>query len=187
MERRRRADHAYPWWLAYTFDNPVRRLLHRPQKLLDPYIEPGMTVMDIGCGMGIFSIGMAKIVGDEGHVIAVDLQQKMLDILRKRAARLGVVHRIRTHQSQLDRIGIEEAVDFILAFWMVHEVRDTHRFLSQVYSCLLPGGKLLLAEPKIHVSQMAFWETVSDVQKAGFALCEEPRIPLSRAAVFLRA
>ena len=50
--------------------------------------------MDLGCGMGYFSIGMARLVGGKGKVIAVDLQQKMLDTMVKRASRSGVADRI---------------------------------------------------------------------------------------------
>jgi hypothetical protein len=44
-----------PWWLCFTFDNPVRRLLHNPEQILGGLIQPGQTVADIGCGMGYFS------------------------------------------------------------------------------------------------------------------------------------
>ena len=81
--------HVCPWWLGYFIDNPLRRLIHNPEKIVGPYVKPGMTVMDVGCGMGLFSIGMARMVGDGGLVIAVDLQQKMLDGLQKRAKRAG--------------------------------------------------------------------------------------------------
>jgi len=72
------------WWIAYTFDNPLRRLIHKPQKVLGNYVKEGMTVMDLGCGMGHFSMGMAGLVGGTGRVIAVDLQQKMLDVMEGR-------------------------------------------------------------------------------------------------------
>lgn len=72
--------HICPWWLAYTFDNPLRRYFHDPQAILMPYLREGMTAIDLGCGMGYFSRAMAKIVGDAGKVISVDLQTKMLDI-----------------------------------------------------------------------------------------------------------
>ena len=47
-----------PWRHAYLFDNWLRRLLHNPKKMLGAHVRPGMTVMDVGCGMGVFSIGM---------------------------------------------------------------------------------------------------------------------------------
>lgn len=81
--------HVYPWWGSYFLDNPLRRLIHAPEKIIGPYVRPGMTVMDVGCGMGLFSMPMARIVGNQGRVIAVDLQQEMFDVLR-RAEQAGV-------------------------------------------------------------------------------------------------
>jgi len=66
-------DHICPWWLAYTFDNPFRHFFHNPEKMLGSYVAKGMTVLDVGCGMGFFSIGLAKIVGDKGCVIAAEV------------------------------------------------------------------------------------------------------------------
>ncbi len=55
--------HVCPWWGGYFLDNRFRRLLHKPHMILAPYVREGMTVMDFGCGMGLFSIAMAKMVG----------------------------------------------------------------------------------------------------------------------------
>lgn len=88
-------DHVCSWWLAYTFDNPVRRVVHDPARVLAPYVTRGMTVVDGGCGMGFFSIELARLVGDEGAVIATDVQQKMLDAVGARARRAGLSRRIR--------------------------------------------------------------------------------------------
>ena len=76
--------HVCPWLGGLFIDNPVRRLLHDPAKILGPYVQRAMTVMDVGCGMGFFSIAMATMVADQGSVIVVDLQQ-MLDIVKRRA------------------------------------------------------------------------------------------------------
>ena len=64
------------WKIAFALDNPIRRLIHDPKKILGGYIEPGQTVLDIGCGPGTFSIAMAKMVGESGKVIAVDVQEE---------------------------------------------------------------------------------------------------------------
>ena len=93
--------HVCPWWLAYTFDNPLRKIFHKPQKMLDPYVKAGMKVMDIGCGMGFFSIGMAKLVGDKGKIFSVDLQPKMLEVTEKAAEKL---------QEYLDDRQLESAI-----------------------------------------------------------------------------
>ena len=116
--------HVCPWWGGYFIDNRLRRLFHKPEEILGPYVRSGMTVMDVGCGMGLFAIAMARLVGPDGRVIAVDLQQKMLDVLRKRAAKAGVGDRIDTHRCQANALEVAEPVDFALAFYSAHEVPD---------------------------------------------------------------
>jgi ubiquinone/menaquinone biosynthesis C-methylase UbiE len=145
-------SHTCPWWLIFTFDNPLRRLIHDPEKILEPYVESGDTVLDVGCGMGFFSLGLARLVGKEGKVIAADLQEQMLAGLKKRAERAGLLECIQPQLSTPDRIGAAEPVDFALAFWMVQEVSQPEDFLRQIYELLRPKGKFLIAEPRIHVS-----------------------------------
>lgn len=180
--------HTYicPWWLAYTFDNPLRRLIHKPENILGPYVKEGMTVLDMGCGMGYFSIAMARMMGEAGRVLAVDLQQKMLDILRKRAERAGVSKRIETRLCSPESIGIDEEVDFTLAFWMVHEVRNARMFFKQVRSVLRPGGRILAAEPIMHVTSGEFETTIKAAETEGLLVLGRPRIALSRTVLFER-
>jgi ubiquinone/menaquinone biosynthesis C-methylase UbiE len=175
--------HVCPWWGGYFIDNPIRRLLHNPEKIVGPYVKPGMIVMDVGCGMGFFSIAMARMVGDRGRVIAVDLQQKMLDVLRRRAERAGVAGRIRLHQCEPDRLGVGEQVDFAVAFAMVHEVPDQPRLLAEIYGCLQFGGKLLVAEPRLHISGRAFGQTAALAEAVGLEVVNEPRVRWCRAVV----
>ena len=171
------------WWIAYTFDNPLRRLIHKPQKILGNYIKEGMTVMDLGCGMGHFSIGMAGLVGSSGKVIAVDLQQKMLDVMARRAQRSGLADRILPHLCRADDIGLEIPFDFILTFWMVHEVPDQETFFKQLNSVLAAEGKILIAEPKMHVTAEAFERTADIALSCGLQFIESPDIYFSRTAL----
>ena len=176
--------HVCPWWLAYTFDNPIRKLFQEPRKMLAPYVKEGMRVMDVGCGMGFFSIGMARLVGDMGRVFCVDLQSKMLETIEKRARRAGVDPRLELHQCAPGSLGIDEKVDFILTFYMVHEVNDQSDFFNQLQSCLEPGGKVLIAEPRFHVSAADFQKTMEIARTCGLQLCEQPSIRFSHTALF---
>ena len=171
------------WWVAYTFDNPFRKLIHKPQKVLGSYVKEAMTVMDVGCGMGHFSIGMAGLVGSAGKVIAIDLQQKMLDVMRSRASRAGLADRIISHLSQAENIGLQEQVDFILTFWMVHEVPDQRKFFSQLKSILAPAGNILVAEPKMHVTAKEFEGTLNIADAVGLRCLATPPIRFSRTAL----
>jgi ubiquinone/menaquinone biosynthesis C-methylase UbiE len=172
-----------PWWLAYTFDNPLRKLFHRIPNLLGDYVKAGMTVMDVGCGMGYFSIGMARLVGRAGKVIAVDLQQKMLDITIKRAQRAGVAGIISARRCQPNQIFVDEPIDFILAFWMVHEIAEPKEFFRQLRHILAPKGRILIAEPKMHVTAADFERTLQLAETAGLKCCEQPSIRLSLTAL----
>lgn len=180
------SPHVCPWWGGYFIDNRLRRLLHHPDKILGPYVQPGMTAMDFGCGMGMFAIAMARLVGATGHVIAVDLQQKMLDVLQKRAARAGVADRIRVHRCAADSLGLDEPVDFALAFYSAHEVPDLRRLLGEVHGCLRPGARFLVVEPRGHVSAPAFQQMLSLAEEIGLAVSDRPRVRLSRAAVLVK-
>ena len=172
-----------PWWFAYTFDNPVRRMLHKPEKVLDSYIKAGMTAVDIGCGMGHFSIGMAKLVGGNGRVIAVDLQQKMLDRVKRRAVRGGVDDRISLRLCKPGDIGISGQVDFVLTFWMAHEVPDVKVMFGQIHAIVKDGGRWLLAEPRLHTSLDRFEKILSEAIESGFSVVERPVVTMSYAAV----
>ena len=176
--------HVCPWWLAYTFDNPLRRLIHNPEKIFGDYVTEGMTVVDIGCGMGYFSLGLAKIVGDTGKVISVDLQQKMLDIMLKRASKDRLSHRIEPHLCDADNIRLNTPVDFALTFWMVHETPDPENFFAQVVAILKPTGKIVYAEPAFHVPEKQFDEICSCAYKAGLKRSQNLNIAFSRAVLF---
>jgi ubiquinone/menaquinone biosynthesis C-methylase UbiE len=172
-----------PSWFCFTFDNPVRRLLQNPERILKPHIKPGWTVLDVGPGMGYFTVPLAKLVGDKGKVIAADLQVKMLEGIRRRAKKAGVAGRIDFHLSQPDGIGVSEAVDFCLAFWMVHEVPDRERFVREIAACLKPGGLFLFVEPRVHVSKKSFNATLEIAKGAGLTLVEKPIVFFSYAAL----
>ena len=88
------AHRVCPWWLGYFHIGPLRQWLQPAKKLLGPYIRPGMAVMDVGCGMGHFSLPMARMVGGDGRVVCVDIQQKMINSLRRRAKRAGLTARL---------------------------------------------------------------------------------------------
>lgn len=173
-----------PWWLAYTFDHGLRRLIHKPEVILAGLVLPGQTVLDIGCGMGFFSLAMARMVGEKGRVICVDLQKKMLDALERRAERAGLRSRMRLCQCRADQIGISEQGDFALSFWMVHEVPDKKAFFAEVLSLLKPGARYLLVEPRIHVAAPALGQTVEAACACGMKPCAELRVRLSRSVLF---
>ena len=173
-----------PWWFAYTFDNFLRRWIHNPRKILGPYVKGGDTAIDIGCGMGPFTVELARLVGPVGRVIAVDLQQKMLQRVEARVTKAGMADRVMLHRCQPDSLDLTEDADFVLAFWMAHEVPDARSFFEQIAALLKQDGRFLLVEPKGHVGQEDFEGEVKAAEAAGLSVQERPKIAVSRAALF---
>jgi len=94
---------------AGILDNKIRKWIQNPQKILGHYIKEGMTVLDIGCGPGFFSIDMAQIVGKSGRIIACDLQEGMLQKLRNKIKGTEFEERIialrRAHKAFVQPVG----------------------------------------------------------------------------------
>ncbi|MGD0020702.1 MAG: class I SAM-dependent methyltransferase [Smithellaceae bacterium] len=181
-----RFKHVCPRWLCFTFDNVFRKLLQDPYEILRPYVKEGDTVLDVGPGIGYFTIPLAELVDDSGRVIAADIQQEMLNAIRKRAQRANVLQRIELQLASSDSLGVKTKLDFILAFWMVHEVPDKVRFFAELHSLLKDDGRFLMAEPKIHVTKAKFAQTVHLALKTGFTLGYSPHISLSKSALFIK-
>ncbi|MDR3565292.1 MAG: class I SAM-dependent methyltransferase [Negativicutes bacterium] len=178
-----------PWWLGYYLLNPLRGILQNPEKLLAKYVQEGMSVMDIGSGMGYFTLPLARLAGETGRVIAIDLQDKMIAALRKRAANHGLANRIEARVCSNGSLQISEfaeKIDFALAFAVIHEVPDQDRLLREIYSALKPAGRLLISEPSFHVSRKDFQNTILLAQSRGFTLVEYPEIKMSISALLAR-
>jgi ubiquinone/menaquinone biosynthesis C-methylase UbiE len=169
-----RADH---------LDNKIRRWFQSPEKILKPYLKEGMTILDLGCGPGFFSIDMAYMIGRTGRLIAADLQNGMLQKLEKKIKGTPVEKRITLHQCEPNRIGLLERVDFILAFYLIHELPDQDSFFGEIKTILKPNGQIFIAEPPLHVSKSAFEESIRKACNKGFTLAAKPKVFLSKTAI----
>jgi ubiquinone/menaquinone biosynthesis C-methylase UbiE len=184
IEKQKDNSHVCPWWLCFTFDNPLRKILHDPITILSPYVHKGDTAIDIGPGMGYFTIPLAELIGSKGSVIAIDIQQKMLSALMVRAQKKGVSDRIKTHLASPDSLGFNKKADFILAFWMMHEVPNQKKFLSEIRNLMKPEGLFLLVEPVIHVSKKNYARAIETAKELGFVIKESPKIRMSKSVLF---
>lgn len=159
-----------PWWLGYLLLSPIRKLFNHPVRMLAPFVEEGMTVLDYGCAMGYFSIPMARLVGREGVVYCVDIQEKMLDTLKKRALKYGVSGQVKPLLTNVDYRPDEltGVVDFALLFAVAHEVPDKKKLFNELSKVLKTGGLVYLSEPKGHVSITEFKQSVNRAIESGF-------------------
>ena len=179
-------QHVCPVWVGYFLASPLRKFVHNPLRILGAHVRLGMKVVDIGSAMGFFSLPLARLVGENGRVVCVDLQDKMLQALTTRARRAGLMERIRTRTCRVESLGLEDLsgqMDFVLAFAVVHEIPDPARFITEIVGVLKAGGRALIAEPKGHVSGAEFGNTVMIAEKAGLRMLDSPKIPMCHAVL----
>lgn len=184
------ADHSVcPSWLGYVLASPIRKLLQNPAGIIAPYIRDGMTVLEPGPGMGFFTLEIALRVGPSGHVIAVDSQTQMIEGLKRRARKAGLLDRIEarvvpTHSMALD--GLEGTVDFTFAFAVVHEMPSAGRFFAEAARAMKRGARLLLAEPAGHVKEAEFREELEVAAVSGLKIVDRPSLKRCITALLQR-
>jgi ubiquinone/menaquinone biosynthesis C-methylase UbiE len=184
------ADRVCPYWKGYVLINPLRKLFENPNRILGPFVQEGMIVLEPGCGMGYFTLPLARMVGPKGRIIALDIQPKMLAALKRRSERVGLLDRIELRHIRHDGLGVEDMldkVDFAVALYVVHEVPNQASFFTEVRQALRQGSKLLVVEPKGHVSQDQFTESVATAEKVGFVSEALSKKVGSRVAVLIKA
>lgn len=180
------AHRVCPWWLGYFLISPLRKWRQNPGKILDGFVREGMTVLEPGPGMGFFTIDLLRQVGPAGRVVAIDVQEKMLSRLKRRAAKAGLIKSLDARLASPNSMAIEDLAgmaDFTLAFAVVHEFPDVGEFFRQVSAASKANSSLLLAEPSGHVTPMEFKGELGAASRYGFHLFSRPNIRGSRAAL----
>lgn len=134
------------------FDPQKRHALHnaereakwQPRSLLqDLGIQPGQSVLDLGCGPGFWTLPLAEIVGGTGSVWALDVSQEMLDTLVERKPPAQVQPLL----SELPRIDLpDSSIDWIWGAFVIHEVGLLDGLIAEMWRVLHPGGHLAILD-----------------------------------------
>lgn len=168
-------------------DNSIRRFLQNPKKILSSYIHRDMIVLDLGCGPGFFSLEIAKLLSGTGKIIAADLQEGMLEKVRQKIIGTELEKLFLLHKCDKNNIGVTEKVDFVLCFYVIHEVPDQNKLFAELKSILKPNGKILIIEPKIHVPKSDFINMCDKLNILGFEIIERPKVFFSRSILIKKA
>ncbi|NWF70946.1 MAG: class I SAM-dependent methyltransferase [Chloroflexi bacterium] len=145
--RRQRRNLPCPAKLSFLLENPLMNRVAGAERLLDRAgVQPGMRVLDVGCGPGRLTLPAARRVGAGGEVVALDIQPAMLQRVQKKLAAQGITQ-VRLLQAGAGE-GKTDANSFDRAFLVtvLGEIPDKVAALREIYRALKPGGILSITE-----------------------------------------
>ncbi len=169
--------HTCPVWIAHLLASPLRRLIENPDTLLLPLVRTGDKIVELGPGLGFFTVPVARAVGERGQVVCLDIQSAMLAKLGKRLAKRGLGGRVELRQCSATDLGLArdpERLDLALALHVLHETPSPAAALSALADSLKPGGHLLMVEPPGHCS-LAVWQSeLEAAERTGLVRVRHP-------------
>jgi arsenite methyltransferase len=113
-------------------------------------LQPGQTVLDLGCGAGTDLLIAAQMVGPQGHVIGVDMTPAMLDRARQSATEMGLAN-VELHEALIETLPLADAsVDVVISNGVIDLVPDKDAVFAEIDRILRPGGRLQVADVVIH-------------------------------------
>ena len=163
-----------PAFIGRFLDSDVRRWLQPPDKLIERSgTKQGMTVLDLGCGSGAFTTFVARAVGEQGKVYAVDIQPAMLKQLEGKLARVENqdIKNIELKQASAYKLPFEdESLDLVYMVTVLQEIPDRGRALQEIKGVLKPGGILSVTEFLPDPDYPLRSTTLKICQREGFVL-----------------
>ena len=159
-------------------------------------LKEGMVVADVGCGNGYHSLMMAKLVGEKGKVLCVDIQQKMLDLLKRRAQKEGVKNFELIKGKYTDPMLPKGKVDLILLVDAYHEFTDPENMLKKMRDSLSEKGVIAIVEfrsedPKVPIKldhKMSKAQITKEYEANGFKLVRSyDKLPWQHLMLFGKA
>ncbi len=142
-QNQQRTGHLFPPQDLGLLEGPDRDAWQKPDQIMDALaIADGSTVADIGAGAGWFTIRLARRVGPNGRVYAQDVQRQMLEAIRRRVSREGLLNVQTRLGTGSDPNLPARAIDAILVVDVYPEVDDRIAFLRNLAAALKPGGRI---------------------------------------------
>jgi predicted methyltransferase len=177
-------------------ERPEREAEERPQQVIEALdIRKGQTVADLGAGSGYFSFRMAPKVGGEGKVLAVDIQEEMLNVVRQRAQREGIKNVVAVRSSSADSKLAPASIDLLLMVDVYHELEYPYEVMQSVVKALKPGGRVALVEyrkedarvPIKEVHKMSEQQIIKEMAAVGLKHVKTiDTLPIQHLAIFSR-
>ena len=189
---RHRFDDPKHW--AAIFDDPARDAWQKPDDVIGFLaVKPGAVVADLGAGTGYFTVRLARAVGPEGKVLAVEIEPNLVDHLKKRALEAGLKQVVPVLAEPSDPKLPPAGVDLVLVCDTWHHIDDRVHYLGRLAAALRPGGRVAIVDfkegelpvgpPPAHKLSRA--AIVDELKEGGFSLASEKSdLPYQYVLVF---
>jgi ubiquinone/menaquinone biosynthesis C-methylase UbiE len=136
-----------PEFLAGAIDNPLRRRIQPPDETAGRHgIEAGMQVLEVGPGNGRYTLATARQVGEQGTVVTVDIEPRMIERVRARAEAEGVTNVDAWVADVYDLPFDEGSFDAAYMIAVIGEIPDPDRAMREFHRVLKPRGTLAFSE-----------------------------------------
>jgi ubiquinone/menaquinone biosynthesis C-methylase UbiE len=153
-------------------NSPLRRLFQPTDRVIERSgVKRGMTMLDLGCGSGAFTLPAARVVGEGGKVCALDIQPAMLRQLERRLAGAGNhdIKNVELKQASAYKLPLaDESLDLVMSVAAFHEIPDKPRALREVKRVLKEGGILALTELVIDPDYPLATTVIKEGEAVGF-------------------
>jgi len=179
---------------AAWLERPEREDEEQPQLVLDAlHLQGGETVVDFGAGSGYYTFRLAKLVGPRGTVLAVDIEPKMLDFIRRRALRENLFNVGLIQSTETDPKLPKNRVDVVLLVDVYHELSFPFEVMSKLRESLKPRGRIVLVEfreedPAVRIKpvhKMSEAQAIKEMQAAGLKHIETiETLPIQHLMIF---
>lgn len=162
--------HVIPAWMLPFLALPFRRWFDRSLREILAWVRPGMRILEVGPGVGFYSIPLARALGPGGGLTCVELQAPAREGLRRRLSRRGLADRVEIRPCEprdLDIASLAGTQDLALALLVLHEMPEPSRAIGDLARALRPGGRLLVLEPRGHCPAALFDAEAGWAEAAG--------------------
>jgi ubiquinone/menaquinone biosynthesis C-methylase UbiE len=178
-------------------DRPERAEEEQPEVVIKAMdLHSGDVVADLGAGSGYFTFRIAPEVGKTGKVLAVDIQEEMLEAIRSRAAAQGISNVEEVKDTETDPELPANSVDRVLMVDVYHELTYPFEVMTKVREALKPGGRVVFVEyrkedPRVRIKEvhkMSVDQLTREMAVVGLARVQViESLPAQHIVIFVRS
>ena len=164
MNKRNKRQNVAFKMITFMHDNPLLPIIRNPYKILERAgLQPGQTVLEVGCGPGFFTIPAAKIVGKDGKVYAVDTHPLAIERVQNKINKAGINNVSLIHANASDTGLPDQSIDLAFMFGLPYIQGGLDSLLTELYRIFKPDASLVFQKSRGSTEKL-----IAEVENKGF-------------------